>query len=182
MEDFCTLKVGHLALQCDAELCEQWQDVGGKLAAQALSPLAAVDPSKTKNLCLLATGPGSAIAGVIGVQLGFKQIDLVLHPDDAALFAKFDKDARANIFDRIEKVPPGRNYHRILLGCDAKAPEVGQGRDLVQRLKREGQFVLFGLPRKELNPTFALFSKHGLSLRACGLEGDFGFLSGSLVH
>ena len=172
--------IGHLEFRCSHELSGQWSAAGGELAAQALSPLAALEANQLRGMSLLAMGSGAAIAGLAALQIGFERIDLVLHPDDVEPFKSHDPDALATIHDRLEAVESGRNFMRVMLGCDGLIPPLSTGKELVRRLRHEGQIVLYGLPMVELNATFDTFAKNGLSLRSAGFHQEQAFLAGSL--
>jgi len=177
------IRLGHLELDLGDNLdsLESWKREGGLLAVQALSPLAALPSEKRERLSLMAAGPGSALAVLTAVALGFGRVDAALHPDDQeACRAPLETLGKSNLVGRVEDLPRDARHHRALLGMDGEIPRRADWDPLVSVLRHEGQLVVFGFPRSSQEQVFENLASSGMSLRANGRAGDLVFLSGSL--
>ena len=177
------IRLGHLELDLgeNRDSLEDWNREGGLLAVQALSPLSALASEKRARLSLVAAGPGSALAVLTAVALGFGRVDAALHPDDQeACRGPLDTLAESNLVGRVEDLPRDARHHRALLGMDGEVPSRADWDPLVARLRHEGQLVVFGFPRGSQEQVFGDLASSGMSLRASGRAGDLVFLSGSL--
>jgi len=177
------LHMGEITLELSpwSEFYKGWVEEGALLAVQALAPLTALSTKARQHMHLLAYGPGAMLAGIAGRELGLGHIALVLHPDEEQILRNhFGDDEGVSFVDRVDALPEERAFHRVLLGCHGNAPQVDEAKPLVNRLLREGQFVLFGLPKESLPETFQEFSGHGFSLRGSGFQDNLAYLAGSL--
>ncbi len=177
------IRLGHLELDLSENLdsLENWNREGGLLAVQALSPLAALESEKRELLSLVASGPGSALAVLAAVALGFGRVDAALHPDDQeACRGPLGTLGESNLVNRVEDLPRDTRHHRALLGMDGGIPNRADWDPLVSRLRHEGQLVVFGFPRGSQEHVFEDLASSGMSLRASGRAEDLVFLSGSL--
>ena len=172
-----------LDLRSASDAASFGHDAAGMLALQALNPMATLPASQRARLSLLVTGPSATLPFLCACVLGFQRVAAVVsEAEQVALQGLIPSDfsGQAECLDRAERLPQDRAFHRVLLGCDGAVPEVITGAPLVQRLRPEGQFILFGLPQTSAQDTFVRFSENGLSLRGAGFRENLAFLAGSL--
>ena len=158
-------------------------DAAGRLALQALNPMATLPASQRAQLALLVVGPSATLPFLCACVLGFQRVTAVVAEAEKVTLQGLmpgNFSGQTEYLDRTEELPQDRAFHRALLGCDGTVPEVITGAPLVQRLRPEGQFILFGLPQTSTQDTFVRFSENGLSLRGAGFRENLAFLAGSL--
>jgi len=133
-----------------------WREIGGRLALQAIAPLAALPKTERSELRFLVAGKGADLCALAGKAIG------------------------CQLVSQLEEADHGQTYHRVFWGCGATIPEHHQIKTLLNHLRQEGQLVLFGLPADQVSKVHRALTKQGFALRASGREAGLAFLSGSI--
>ncbi len=133
----------------------QFQADGTLLALRLLVPMAPLPAEALKAFDLLAAGKGAEFAAHCASQVGVKRV--VLHDGDSS-----------------------EGFQRAFYGCGGKVPLVEELLPVLEQLRPEGHWGLFGLPTEHLPAVQNTLSDCGFSMRSAGVDGEFSFLSGSM--
>ena len=87
-----------------------------------------------------------------------------------------------SILNNLEEVAVGRHYHRVLLGFAGTSWDVHACTPWIQRLKPEGQLIVFGITESQVSLIFEEMAAKGFALRASGRRHGFSFLAGTMEH
>ena len=172
-----------LALDSAGEPALSWREAGGTLGVHALIPVAGLEAAKRRRHALIAAGGGAAVPALAGAALGLEQVTVVLQAPDRAAFESAVAaiaHPHLSVLDHLTDAPADPRYHLAMWGCRGAVPDLADCRGLVQRLKPEGQLVLFGLPKESLDDMFEELARRSWSLRAAGIQDGLAFLAGAV--
>ena len=159
----------------------RWSKLGGESALHALCPISAMDTNRRQKMKLLVGGSGAPLAALAAATLQLGEIHAVFDKDEADALAEFQKPA-FSVMANLEEVAVGRHYHRVLLGFASTPWDVHACTPWIQRLKPEGQFIVYGISESQVDLVFEEMAAKGFSLRASGRRHDFTFLAGTMEH
>jgi len=159
----------------------RWKDLGGEAAMHALCPVEAMDITRRQKMKLLVGGPGAPLAALAAATLQIGAVHAVVSETEADALGTFSSP-HFSILSNLEEVAAGRHYHRVLLGFASTAWDVHTCTPWIQRLKPEGQFIVFGIAETQVSLVFEEMAAKGFALRASGRRHDFAFLAGTMEH
>jgi len=159
----------------------RWKDLGGEAAMHALCPINAMDITRRQKMKLLVGGPGGPLAALAAATLQIGAIHAIVSEAEADALGTFPSPHLSTLNDLVE-VAAGRHYHRVLLGFAGTSWDVHACTPWIQRLKPEGQFIVFGIAESQVSQVFEEMATKGFALRASGRRHDFAFLAGTMEH
>ena len=137
---------------------------GTLLILRLLVPMVPFPTDMRGEMEVLVGGVGADFAAHCTRQIGVEQIS------DQVAAANSGQAANSN----------GGRFHRAFFGCGGKVPSVSELLPMLEQLRPDGQFGLYGLPSAQLSDIQKSLSDCDFSMRSGGVDGEFGFLSGSM--
>jgi hypothetical protein len=141
---------------------------GTLLSLRLLVPLVPMPAAALKTMDLIVSGVGAEFAAHCAKQVGMKRV--VLH--DASTATASPTSASSGGADD--------GFQRAYFGCGGKVPSVEALLPVLEQLRPDGHFGLFGLPSAQLAAVQNILSDCGFSMRSAGVDEEFSFLSGSM--